>query len=70
MLVVNACTCSYIFGRNHRFDSPSRLNRKQRKSKRSDISKPNAVSRGCLPIRQHHKCDETIKGVANNTSWN
>ncbi|XP_071158962.1 uncharacterized protein [Mytilus edulis] len=48
-----------IYPRNHTFDSPSRLNKKQRKSKRSDVSKPNAVSRGCLPIRQHHKCDES-----------
>ncbi|KAH3722082.1 hypothetical protein DPMN_065033 [Dreissena polymorpha] len=45
--------------RNHAFDSPTRLGKRQRKSKRSDISRPHEVARSCLPIRSHHKCDES-----------
>ncbi|KAH3873155.1 hypothetical protein DPMN_036382 [Dreissena polymorpha] len=45
--------------RNHAFDSPTRLGKRQRKSKRSDISRRHEVARGCLPIRSHHKCDES-----------
>ncbi|KAH3795443.1 hypothetical protein DPMN_148994 [Dreissena polymorpha] len=48
----------FVF-RNHAFDSPTRLGKRQRKSKRSDISRPHEVARGCLPIRSHHKCDES-----------
>ncbi|KAH3873184.1 hypothetical protein DPMN_036411 [Dreissena polymorpha] len=44
---------------NHAFDSPTRLGKRQRKSKRSDISRRHEVARGCLPIRSHHKCDES-----------
>ncbi|KAH3707313.1 hypothetical protein DPMN_066714 [Dreissena polymorpha] len=50
----------YIFVyRNHAFESPSKRGKQQRKSKRSDISKPHEVARDCLPIRCHHKCDES-----------
>ncbi|KAH3769335.1 hypothetical protein DPMN_170585 [Dreissena polymorpha] len=44
---------------NHAFDSLSQRGKRQRKSKRSDISKPHEVTRGCLSIRCHHKCDES-----------
>ena len=33
--------------------------RKKRKSKKADISKLHEVARGCLPVRQHHNCDES-----------
>lgn len=39
--------------RNHAFDDPKLF------GKRSDISQPTAVCRGCLPVRQHHRCDES-----------
>ncbi|XP_076088264.1 uncharacterized protein LOC143058683 [Mytilus galloprovincialis] len=45
--------------RDHLFDKPIRRRRKQRTTKRSDVSKPGEVARGCLPIRQHHKTDES-----------
>lgn len=45
--------------RNHAFDDPKLFEKRQRKSKRSDISQPSAVCRGCLPVRQHHRCDES-----------
>lgn len=51
--------CMIIFFRDHFFDTAMRKRRKQRKTKRCDVSKPNEVTRGCLPVRQHHKCDES-----------
>jgi len=44
--------------RDHAFDRYLRR-RKKRKSKKADISKLHEVARGCLPVRQHHKCDES-----------
>ena len=49
-------SCSF---RNHAFDNPRLYGKKQRKSKRSDVSKPHEVARGCLPVRFHHKSDES-----------
>ena len=49
----------FCFRDHHAFDASDRKGKKQRKSKRMDISKPNEASRGCLPIRSHHKCDES-----------
>ncbi|KAH3823459.1 hypothetical protein DPMN_125260 [Dreissena polymorpha] len=40
------------------FAKPTRLGKRQRKSKRSDISRPHEVARGCLPIRSHREFDE------------
>ncbi|VDI63155.1 Hypothetical predicted protein [Mytilus galloprovincialis] len=45
--------------RNHTFDSPSGLTKNRESQSGLMFRKPNAVSRGCLPIRQHHKCDES-----------
>ncbi|XP_063437489.1 uncharacterized protein LOC134718729 [Mytilus trossulus] len=45
--------------KDHFFDSVLRKRKKQRQSKRSDISKLHEVTRGCLPVRQYHKCDES-----------
>ncbi|CAC5368651.1 unnamed protein product [Mytilus coruscus] len=42
----------------HAFDRAKRK-RKKRVTKRSDVSMPNQVARGCMPIRFHHKCDES-----------
>ncbi|XP_062568363.1 uncharacterized protein LOC134230546, partial [Saccostrea cucullata] len=40
---------SLISPRNHAFDAPELFGKRQLKSKRSDISQPSGVSRGCLP---------------------
>lgn len=58
--VKNFMICYHItLCRNHAFDDPKLFGKRQRKSKRSDISQPSAVCRGCLPVRQHHRCDES-----------
>ncbi|CAC5400819.1 unnamed protein product [Mytilus coruscus] len=44
--------------REHAFDRAKRK-RKKRVTKRSDVSMPNQVARGCMPIRFHHRCDES-----------
>lgn len=56
----NFMICYYkTLCRNHAFDDPKLLGKRQRKSKRSDLSQPSAVCRGCLPVRKHHRCDES-----------
>ena len=58
------CLGVYFFVyRNHAFISPSKREMQKLKSKRSDISKPNEVARGCLPIRHHHKCEDSMFGT-------
>ena len=43
---------------DHEFDLPSTTSRK-RKRKHDTVSSISAPPRGALPVRQHHKCDES-----------
>lgn len=47
-----------FYYRDHPFDQMVR-GKQKRVSKRSDVSKPDEISRGCMPISSHHKCDES-----------
>ena len=45
--------------RDHFFDTKDRIRNAKRKRKRDTISVITAPPRGALPVRQHHRCDES-----------
>ena len=65
---------NYFFW-NHSFDMEDKCRWKQRNFKSLDISKPMSMTRSCLPVRQHHRCDEskmlpTTRLGIDLTDWN
>ena len=48
----------YSYFRDHEFDAPIRA-RRNPKRKSAVVSKPNEPARGCMPVRQQHRRDES-----------
>ena len=48
----------YSYFRDHEFDAPIRA-RRNPKRKSTVVSKPNEPARGCMPVRQYHRRDES-----------